>query len=114
MEKRLSIALVVNLTPVQGQSSNGTELTYTDDISAHGARVVSRHPWEPGDVAEVTSLSDRLSLQGKVVYCENRGEGRFAIGLTFQNGGVFWPVYQRYATPSARTSLPLESEPVPK
>ena len=102
MEKRLPIALVVNLTSVRGQSSNGSELTYTDNISAHGARVVSHHPWKPGDLAEVTSLVDRLALRGKVVYCENRGEGRFAIGLSFQNGGVFWPVYKRYAKPSRK------------
>ncbi len=105
MEKRLPIAIVVNLSTVKGQSPNGTELTYTDNVSAHGACVLSSHPWGSGDVADVTSLVDDITLRGKVVHCDKRGEGRYAVGLSFQNGGVFWPVYLRYAGGDKKQSV---------
>lgn len=56
MEKRLPIAIFVNLAPAQNR--NGTELTYTENVSAHGACVVSNRPWQPGEIAEVTALLD--------------------------------------------------------
>jgi hypothetical protein len=40
MEKRLPIAIVVKLAPVNGQSTSQSELTYTDNISAHGACII--------------------------------------------------------------------------
>jgi len=44
MEKRLPIAIVVRLTEAQDQPVNGAELAYTDNVSAHGARVISSRP----------------------------------------------------------------------
>ncbi len=41
MEKRLPIAIVVRLAHVLDPPRNGAEVTYTDNVSAHGARVVS-------------------------------------------------------------------------
>lgn len=95
MEKRLPIAMVVNLAPAQDR--NGTELTYTDNVSAHGACVVSNHPWQPGEIAEITPLLDQLAMRGKVVHCRKWGEDRYAIGLSFPQGGVVWSTYLRYA-----------------
>lgn len=97
MEKRLPIAMVVNLAPVRPPSGNKTELTYTDNLSAHGACVVSSHAWKPGEMAEVTSLLDKISLRGKVIYCCKRAEEQYAIGLSFQNAGVVWSAYLKYA-----------------
>jgi PilZ domain-containing protein len=105
MEKRLPITIVVNLTMVQGQSPNGTELTYTDNVSAHGACVVSSHPWGRGDLADVTSLLDDITVRAKVVHCDKRGEGRYAVGLSFQNGGMFWPICLRYADGNKKQSV---------
>jgi len=95
MEKRLPIAMVVNLAPAQDR--NGTELTYTDNVSAHGACVVSNRPWQPGEIAEITPLLDQLAMRGKVVHCRKWGEDRYAIGLSFPQGGVVWSTYLRYA-----------------
>lgn len=97
MEKRLPIAVVVNLRQVHGPSANGTELTYTDNISAHGACVVSSRPWNPGDTAEVTSFKDQITLRGKVVHCEKRGDHHYRVGLTFQGSQVTWATYRTYA-----------------
>src|SRR5260370_41026185 len=63
MEKRLPVAIVVRLAREQGQPVNGGELTYTDNVSAHGARVVSRHAWESGELVTVTSLKDEIAIR---------------------------------------------------
>ena len=97
MEKRLPIAMVVNLASVQGPGANGAEMTYTDNVSAHGACVFSSRSWQPGEVAEVTSLLDQIAMRGKVVYCRKSGEDQYAIGLSFQNCAVVWGIYLKYA-----------------
>ena len=96
MEKRLPIAMVVNLTSPRDQAASGAELTYTNNVSAHGACVVSNRQWLPGEIAEVTSFSDQVAMRGKVVYCRRHGHGQYLIGLNFQNS-VVWPNYLRYA-----------------
>ncbi|HET8924923.1 MAG TPA: PilZ domain-containing protein [Candidatus Acidoferrum sp.] len=96
MEKRLPIAIVVHLVKIQEQSANGIELTYTDNISAHGACVVSSHPWQPGEVAEVTSLKDHTTLRGRVIHCQKRGDERFGVGMTFQDRQIDWSIYNTY------------------
>jgi hypothetical protein len=96
MEKRIPIAVVVHLIRMQDQPVNGAELTYTDNVSAHGARVVSRHPWQTGDVAQVTSLKDEITLSGEVVYCQKLPDDRYLVGLNFQNRRVTWSMYRNY------------------
>lgn len=96
MEKRLPIAIVVRLAPVQDQSANGTEVAYTDNVSAHGARIVAHRPWQTGEIIRVTSLKDENTICGKVVYCQKLPDDRYLIGLSFQNGGVTWSRYSTY------------------
>jgi len=105
VEKRLPIALVVNLAPAQ--SPKGTELTYTDNVSAHGACVVSSHSWQLGEIAELTSMSDQVAMRGKVVHCQKRGDDQYVIGLKFPNCEVVWSVYLRYAG-NAREPMPAK------
>jgi hypothetical protein len=97
MEKRLPIAMLVNLASAQAQGATGPELTYTDNVSAHGACVVSNRSWQPGETAEITSLLDQIAMRGKVVYCRKCDEDRYAIGLSFQNCAVIWSIYLKYA-----------------
>ena len=94
MEKRLPIAMIVNLA--RAQNRNGTELTYTDNVSAHGACIVSNHPWQPGELAEITSMFDQIAMRGKVVHCRKRGDDQYTIGLSFP-GDAVWSNYLRYA-----------------
>jgi hypothetical protein len=99
MEKRLPIAILVHLAPEQDNSASRPELTYTHNVSAHGACVVSTRPWQPGEIAEVTSLQDPNvnALHGKVVHCHRRGDDRYGIGLTFLGIPVPWSTYNTYA-----------------
>ena len=98
MEKRLPIAIVVRLAHVLDPPRNGAEMTYTDNVSAHGARVVSNRPWQTGDVARVTSLKDDSTLFGKVVYCQKLVDNRYCVGLNFvERGGVTWSTFRTYS-----------------
>lgn len=97
MEKRIPITLVVHLTQPQAESPKGKELTYTDNVSAHGACVVSSRPWQSGQIVEVTSLRDEITLQGKVVHCHKRDDNRYGVGLAFLGRTVSWVNYNTYA-----------------
>ena len=97
MEKRLPIAIVVRLGRVQDLPVNGEELTYTDNVSVHGARVVSARSWQPGEVAQITSLKDEIPIRGKIVYCEKLGDNRFIIGLNFQEHRLTWSTFRAYS-----------------
>lgn len=98
MEKRLPIAIVVHLAQAGEHAAQNPEVTYTDNISGHGACVVSVRPWRAGEIAEITSLNDRINLHGKVVYCHRRGEGRYNVGVFFQDREVTWSPPTSYAS----------------
>jgi hypothetical protein len=96
MEKRIPIAIVVRLTPAQDRPASEPELTYTDNVSAHGARVVSSRSWQIGEVAQVTSLKDEITIIGKVAYCQMLPDNRYFIGLNFKDRRVTWSAYRAY------------------
>ena len=97
MEKRIPIAIVVYLARPGDPTAKRAELTFTDNISAHGACVVSAQRWKPGETAEVTSLNDKIMLVGKVTYCQKRAGDRYGVGLDFHDREVTWNLYGRYA-----------------
>jgi hypothetical protein len=98
MEKRLPIAVVVHLAHVQDHPVNAAELTYTENVSAHGACVISKRAWQPGESAQVTSFKEQLALRGKVVHCRKGGNDRYVVGLAFQGCEVTWRTYRNYAS----------------
>ena len=97
IEKRLPIVLVVQLARVQDEPAPGMELTFTDNISTHGACVVSIGPSEVGRPIEVTSVKDRVTRRGKVKHCQKRTDSRYSIGLRFDENAVAWPTYRTYS-----------------
>jgi len=97
MDKRLPIAMVVQLAQALDQPSNESEVTYTDNISVNGARVVSNRPWQAGEVVQVTSLKDETTIRGKVVYCQKLMDDRYCIGLNFHERPVTWSAYRAYS-----------------
>ena len=94
MEKRLPIVVVVYLSHIQDQFGNEPELTYTDNISAHGACVISSRTWQLGEMVEVASWKDQIALRGKVVHCKKRNDDRYAVGLAFQEQDTAWSKYR--------------------
>ncbi len=97
MDKRLPIAMVVHLAQAQAQPVNGSEVTYTDNISVNGARIVTSRPWQAGEIVQVTPLREETTIRGKVVYCQKLVDDRYCIGLNFRGRPVTWSTFRTYS-----------------
>ena len=95
MGRRLPILVVVRLAKAERAGTDGEERTYTDNISADGARVYSIRSWQLGDAVQVTPRNED-STRGNVVYCQTLENGRFVIGVKFQDRPVTWSALCRY------------------
>jgi PilZ domain-containing protein len=70
----------------------GTESTFTENVSARGARVVSTRRWELGERLTFVSRTGEFRSSARVAYCEPlRGDG-FAIGVEFLEPKGRWVV----------------------
>lgn len=96
MERRLPIIVVVRLSQLQHVPAGEEERTYTDNVSAHGARVFSRRYWTPGEQVQVTSVKEESSICGQVIYCQRLDKDRFWIGLKFPERPLGWTALRRY------------------
>ncbi len=59
------------------------ELTFTENISLHGARVRSRWHWRAHEHVLFRSLSGDLRTPARVAYCQRLSTQEFVIGLEF-------------------------------
>lgn len=94
IERRLPIIVVVRLTHCTAAGADGEERTFTDNISSRGARVFSRHAWQPGDAVRVIPLNED-PVCGEVIYCNTLPDNRYAVGVRFQGHPVTWSVIRR-------------------
>ncbi|HEY2352271.1 MAG TPA: PilZ domain-containing protein [Candidatus Acidoferrum sp.] len=70
----------------------GTESTFTENVSARGARVVSVRRWEQGENLMFASRTGEFRSSARVAYCQPlQGEG-FAVGVEFLEAKGRWVV----------------------
>ena len=70
----------------------GTESTFTENVSARGARVVSVRRWETNDRLTLVSRTGEFRSSARVAYCQAlQGDG-FAIGVEFIEPRGRWVV----------------------
>lgn len=70
----------------------GTESTFTENVSARGARVVSTRRWEQGERLNFASRTGEFRSSARVAYCHAlQGEG-FAVGVEFLEAQGRWVV----------------------
>lgn len=70
----------------------GTESTFTENVSARGARVVSTRRWEQGERLTFASRTGEFRSSARVAYCHAlQGDG-FAIGVEFLEPKGRWVV----------------------
>ncbi len=70
----------------------GSESTFTENVSARGARVVSARRWEHGEPLVVASRTGEFRSPARVAYCQPlQGDG-FAIGVEFLEPKGRWVV----------------------
>ena len=93
MERRLPIIVVICLAQAVSAATEG-ERTFTDNISPHGARIFSKHAWQPGDVARVTPLNED-PVWAKVIYSQRLPDNRYGIGVQAQDL-ITWSILRRY------------------
>jgi hypothetical protein len=78
-EKRVPMTLAINLVSAEDQLD--TEKVLTENVSPHGARVVSRRRCQPGEPSQLVPLTGKSRLLVRVVYCERLRDGFFCLGL---------------------------------
>ena len=95
-ERRLPALVVVNLVPLEPVYRERHERTYTDNISAHGARVRSTYAWRLGEEAEITPANGETPVRGEVVYCQRLDNQGFFVGLKVPESRIPWSILQRF------------------
>jgi hypothetical protein len=85
-EKRIARTLNVEICPLNVEicpqdEPKLNERTLTENVSAHGARVLVEQKLQPGQEVLVSSPKEGVRSQARIVYCERVGGGRFAVGL---------------------------------
>jgi PilZ domain-containing protein len=78
-EKRIAknVSLKVSVPP----DPKPHERILTENVSAHGARVLLEQRLQPGQLVLIDSPADGVFLQARIVYCERISTGKFAVGL---------------------------------
>jgi hypothetical protein len=61
----------------------GAESTFTENVSARGARVVSTRRWEQGEPLTFVSRTGEFRSSARVAYCQPLHGDGFAIGVEF-------------------------------
>lgn len=61
----------------------GSESTFTENVSARGARVVTVRHWEQGEKLSFTSHTGEFRSPARVAYCQPLQGNGFAIGVEF-------------------------------
>ncbi len=74
------------------------ELAYTVDVSAHGARVLTKNPWPSNQHLTVRSVQGNLYSHARVAYCQSIDGRSFAIGVQLRQPAVDWTEPQKHST----------------
>jgi hypothetical protein len=70
----------------------GLESTFTENVSARGARVVSVRRWRINDRLTIASCTGEFRSSARVAYCQTLQNEGFAIGVEFLEPKGRWVV----------------------
>src|SRR5882724_8679615 len=87
-EQRLPTLIPVYLASLH--DPHNREQTTTENISPHGARVISERSWRLGEGSIITRIAGGFAQVGRVIYCVPTDGYRFCLGLEFQDRAVKW------------------------
>ena len=65
------------------------EITFTENVSPHGARVFSKRSWRPNDSVLVKLPQEDCPSRARITYCQPLEGDEFATGLQF-SFLVYW------------------------
>jgi hypothetical protein len=88
VDKRIHLEMPMQISSLQKPGSTDlTEKTTTENVSTHGARVLTKRALPPQERLLVTSLiSSEEPIPARVVYCQRLAEEVFGVGLQFERG----------------------------
>jgi hypothetical protein len=90
-DKRVSMAITAYLLDAEG--TRGTEKVVTQNVSARGARVLTKHRWQSGERLRIVGFANEFCEGARVVYCQIGPGNRFCVGLEFQKPVADWWEY---------------------
>jgi hypothetical protein len=88
IEKRIPMGIPVYLGSLGKPRT--AERVLTENVSPHGARVVTKRRRQPGEDQWITPLSGQFELPAQVIYCQPLANGDFCVGLDFRGCPVNW------------------------
>jgi len=88
IEKRLPTSVPIYLAALEGPHAR--ERTLTENVSPHGARVISKRSWRTGEELLVTPLTGEFPQAGRVIHCLPRAGDCFSVGVEFPDRMVNW------------------------
>ncbi len=88
IEKRLPTSVPVYLGSLEDPST--PERTFTENVSPHGACVLSKRSWQPGEESLITPLNGECPQVGRVIYCLPKTQDLFCLGVEFPDRTVNW------------------------
>ncbi len=89
IDPRVSIVMPLYLLDAK-RSSRPPELVLTQNVSATGARLLTKWRREPGDQERLTLLSGDTTLSAEVVYCFPVAKGSYCLGLKLLERSAGW------------------------
>src|SRR5271170_7756088 len=73
----------------------GSESTFTENVSARGARVVSTRRWEKGEPLTFASRTGAFRSLARVAYCQSLHGDGYAVGVEFLDPAGRWVVQSK-------------------
>ncbi|HTZ74105.1 MAG TPA: PilZ domain-containing protein [Candidatus Aquilonibacter sp.] len=89
MEARVPIVIPIYLQDAK-RATRLPELALTENVSATGARLVTKWRRQPGRQQRLTLLSGDTMLSAEIVYCHPIPEGGYRIGLKLLERSAGW------------------------
>jgi hypothetical protein len=88
IEKRVPMVVPAYLVSVEERFV--TERVLMENVSPHGARVVAKQCWQPGEQPRLVPLLGESASPARVVYCQGPTNGHFYLGLEFWACSIKW------------------------
>jgi PilZ domain len=84
------IAKVVSVEVCAQDEPKLNEIAWTENVSAHGARILTEEKLRPGQQVLVRAPKEGVRSQARIVYCQRVSERRFAVGLELSGRMELW------------------------
>jgi PilZ domain len=89
LEKRARLTVPLQISSLQDPSAG--ERTTTENVSSSGVRVLTYRSRNANERLLIKGVKGDLQILARVVYCQRLSDGRFGVGVQFQEAAGKWP-----------------------